>query len=151
MKGASSVRSHVDSAANAIQSKVASDTLPLTDVVSAMARANIEIASAVKGTERPSESDLRSGCAFNRYYCTTAQPSTATGLLFRSPPRCNVIFPEHFTQFSFDRNYMSEVTRTLTMVYNTLVGREYLLADKILAPANGIDMKKIQKQVGASG
>lgn len=69
---------------------------------------------------------------------------------FAAAPRCNVIFPEHYTQVSFDRNYLSEVTRSLTLVYNTLVGRDQMLADKIMAPNIGLDMAKIQKQVGSS-
>lgn len=72
-------------------------------------------------------------------------------VFFVAPPRCNVIFPEHFTQVSYDRAYLTEVTRSLTMVYNTLVGRDALLADKVMAPNIGLDMKKIQKQVGSSG
>lgn len=69
---------------------------------------------------------------------------------FAAAPRCNVIFPEHFSQVSYDRAYLTEVTRSLTMVYNTLVGRDELLADKIMAPNIGLDMAKIQRQVGNS-
>lgn len=70
---------------------------------------------------------------------------------FVPAPRCNVIFPEHYTQVAFDRNYLSEVTRSLTMGYMTLIGRDALLADKVMAPNIGLDMAKIQKQAGASG
>lgn len=70
---------------------------------------------------------------------------------FAPAPRCNVIFPEHFTQVSFDRMYLSEVTRSLTMAYNTLIGRDQMFADKVMAPNIGLDMEKIEKQVGASG
>ncbi len=70
---------------------------------------------------------------------------------FAAPPKCNVIFPEHFTSVSFDRMYLSEVTRSMTMAYNTLIGRDQMLADMVMAPNVGIDMAKVQKQVGASG
>jgi hypothetical protein len=32
-------------------------------------------------------------------------------LFFASPPRCNVLFPDQYYQFSFSRNFMREVTR----------------------------------------
>lgn len=71
---------------------------------------------------------------------------------FAPAPRCNVIFPEHYVHVAFDRNYLSEVTRSLTMGYLTIVGKDPLLAtDKVMAPNIGLDMEKIQKQTGASG
>lgn len=70
---------------------------------------------------------------------------------FAPAPRCNVIFPEHFTQISFDRSYLSEVTRSLTQVYQSLVGRDQLFSQKILAPNIGLDMAALQKQVGGAG
>ena len=56
---------------------------------------------------------------------------------FSAPPRCNIYFPEMYSQFSYDRNYLGEVTRSLIQIYNTLVGKDALLADRILAPSIG--------------
>jgi hypothetical protein len=56
---------------------------------------------------------------------------------FAPPPVCNVIFPEQYTQFTFDRNYVSEVTRSLVMVYPWLVGPDALIAERFLAPNIG--------------
>lgn len=70
---------------------------------------------------------------------------------FAPPPRCNVIFPEMYTQLSYDRNYLSEVTRSLVLAYNTLVGKEALLADRYLAPSVGVDTSKIAVTPGKDG
>lgn len=70
---------------------------------------------------------------------------------FAPPPRCNVIFPEMYAQLSYDRNYLSEVTRSLVLAYNTLVGQEALLADRYLAPSVGIDTSKIVVKPGKDG
>lgn len=70
---------------------------------------------------------------------------------FAPPPRCNVIFPEQYTQLSYDRNYLAEVTRSLVLAYNTLVGKEALLADRYLAPSVGVDTSKIVVKPGKDG
>jgi hypothetical protein len=69
---------------------------------------------------------------------------------FAAPPRCNVIFPEHFTQISYDRVFIQEVTRNLVMIYDTLVGKEHLLADRVLAPLIGTSSKSLVKKTGKS-
>lgn len=61
---------------------------------------------------------------------------------FAAPPRCNVLFPEQYTQLSYDRIFIQEVTRSLVLVYNTLIGKDHLLADRILAPNIGISEEK---------
>jgi hypothetical protein len=62
---------------------------------------------------------------------------------FAPPPRCNVFFPEHYTDFSYDRIFISEATRMLLMFNNTLVGQNVLLANKVLAPSIGTESKLI--------
>lgn len=70
---------------------------------------------------------------------------------FAPPPRCNVIFPEQYTQLSYDRMYLAEVTRSLVLSYNTLVGKDALLADRILAPSVGIDTELLAVKSGKEG
>lgn len=55
---------------------------------------------------------------------------------FVSPPRCNVFFPEQITQFSYGRNYMSEITR-LRLQSGMAFGidKDKLLAEYAWAPA----------------
>lgn len=62
---------------------------------------------------------------------------------FAPPPRCNVIFPEHYTDLSYDRVFISEATRMLLMFYNTLVGQNVLLSNKILSPSIGVEAQLI--------
>jgi len=70
---------------------------------------------------------------------------------FSPPPRCNVIFPEQYTQLSYDRMFLSEVTRSLVLAYNTLVGKDALLADRILAPSVGVDTELLAVKPGKEG
>lgn len=70
---------------------------------------------------------------------------------FSPPPRCNVIFPEQYTQLAYDRMFLSEVTRSLVLAYNTLVGKDALLADRILAPSVGIDTTSLSANPGKEG
>jgi hypothetical protein len=53
---------------------------------------------------------------------------------FAPPPVCNVVFPEQYVSLQFERNYMGEVTRVLTLVKDTLVGAEKILSARVLAP-----------------
>lgn len=52
---------------------------------------------------------------------------------FAAPPRCNVIFPEYYTQFQFERTQIGEVTRSLVQFGTKLVGPDALL-DNVLFP-----------------
>lgn len=67
---------------------------------------------------------------------------------FAAPPKCNVIFPEMYTQLSYDRNWMAETTRALITLFNTLVGPDALLSDRILAPPIGTVSKSVAKYTG---
>lgn len=65
---------------------------------------------------------------------------------FAPPPVCNVIFPEQFSQVSYDRNYMGETTRLYLGVFTSLVGVDPILArHTIIAPNNGFDVKALLK------
>lgn len=95
---------------------------------------------------------------------TTSSKVTTTGTMqrlkaqiirpdcfFSPPPRCNVIFPEQYTQLAYDRMFLAEVTRSLVLAYNTLVGKDALLADRILAPSVGIDTELLAVKPGKEG
>jgi hypothetical protein len=70
---------------------------------------------------------------------------------FAAPPKCNVIFPEQYSQFNYSRNFLQEVTRLrLQTGMFAIPSSEKLLADYCYAPS----MKEIQelaKKQGASG
>ena len=69
---------------------------------------------------------------------------------FASPPACNVIFPEMYSQISYDRNFLSETTRLSVAVFLTLIGRASLLADYTLAPASSLSAQALAKYKGES-
>lgn len=56
---------------------------------------------------------------------------------FAPPPRCNVIFPEHYTTLNYDRTFIGEPTRMMTMFYDTLVGDNELLSARLMTPTEG--------------
>jgi len=73
---------------------------------------------------------------------------------FAPPPVCNVIFPEQYSQFSYDRSFLTEVTRVFIRSYSTLIGPDPLLAgDSVLAPhiAGGAAVEALMKTTGLSG
>lgn len=68
---------------------------------------------------------------------------------FSSPPACNVIFPETYAQISYDRNYLQETTRLLVSEFDTLIGRDQLMAHHSLAPFIGFDATKLARFKGS--
>ena len=53
---------------------------------------------------------------------------------FTPPPRCNVLFPETYDQFSFGRNFMREVTRMELQTHNEILGNSALFNGRYYAP-----------------
>jgi hypothetical protein len=64
------------------------------------------------------------------------------------PPRCNVIFPEMYTDLTYDRTFIQEPTRMLLHFYSTIVGPEKILGRRILSPSSAL--AKILTNIGAS-
>ena len=59
---------------------------------------------------------------------------------FSAPPKCNVIFPEMFSQLSYERNWIGECTRSLTYVFSSIDHiKDKLFAERYLAPNIGFD------------
>lgn len=71
---------------------------------------------------------------------------------FSPPPTCNVIFPEQYSQLSYDRNFLGEVTRLHVATYNTLIGPDALLANqRVLAPHDAGFAEMATKTGGLTG
>lgn len=70
---------------------------------------------------------------------------------FAAPPRCNVIFPDQYTNFQFSRNFLQETTR-LRLSVDWLFGGDSggLLAEYHFAPATS-DIQKISLKQGNDG
>lgn len=70
---------------------------------------------------------------------------------FAAPPKCNVIFPEQYTQFSYSRNFLQEVTRLRLQTGMTFIPTgEKLLANYHYAPAMS-QIAELAKKQGVSG
>lgn len=69
---------------------------------------------------------------------------------FAAAPRCNVIFPEQYTQMQYDRVMIGEVTRVYVRLYNTLVGQDALLSQGFLAPNVKDFSDALMKNLGES-
>jgi hypothetical protein len=53
---------------------------------------------------------------------------------YTSPPRCNVLFPEHYDSFSFVRQYLREVSRLELQTHNEILGNDALFNGRYYAP-----------------
>lgn len=53
---------------------------------------------------------------------------------FSAPPRCNVIFPEYFTQVSYDRNLIGDVSRSLVQFGTKMIGPDAILDNYVMFP-----------------
>lgn len=70
---------------------------------------------------------------------------------FAAPPKCNVIFPEQYTQFSYSRNFLQEVTRLRLQTGMAFIpSSEKLLASYHYAPALK-EIQELAKKQGSSG
>lgn len=74
-------------------------------------------------------------------------------VFFAAPPRCNVIFPEHYSQLSYDRNFLSEVTRSHLIIYSQLISNgpgndARMFADSVVVPSIGKGSKILTKYGG---
>lgn len=53
---------------------------------------------------------------------------------FTAPPRCNVLFPDQYTQLNYARNFMQEPTRFLLKTNNEFFGEDILFDQFFFAP-----------------
>lgn len=70
---------------------------------------------------------------------------------FAAPPKCNVIFPEQYTQFNYSRNFLQEVTRLRLQTGMVFIpSSEKLLANYHYAPALS-EIRELAKKQGLAG
>lgn len=69
---------------------------------------------------------------------------------FTAPPKCNVIFPDMYSQLSFERNFLSETTRVLISTFQTIVGKDELFENRVLAPNIGFGSNSLSKKTNTS-
>ena len=82
---------------------------------------------------------------------TTQQPDPPPRLLTQiyrpdvwmtAPPRCNVVFPELYSQFQFARNFQEETTRLLLRTHSAFYGSDVLFDGFYMAPANLLGVRR---------
>lgn len=69
---------------------------------------------------------------------------------FVAVPRCNVIFPEHKTQWSYSSNFLNEYTRLRLQSGMAFIGNDKLLADYSYAPSRK-EIAALAKEQGTYG
>lgn len=69
-------------------------------------------------------------------------------IYFVSPPRCNVLFPELYSQVQYQRAYMQEVTRMRLTVSDEIFGEDMLLNNCYYAPDVAVVGARRQSQLG---
>ena len=70
-------------------------------------RVSVELYRALGIGARAASSKLINDSEVDRLYTQIFRPDC----FFVSPPKCNVLFPEQYTQFQFQRNFLQEITR----------------------------------------
>lgn len=63
---------------------------------------------------------------------------------FSAPPRCNVLFPEHYTQLNYQRSFLQEPTRLLLKTNDEFFGEDELFDQFYFAP-KGTTLKHQRK------
>ncbi len=53
---------------------------------------------------------------------------------FSAPPRCNVLFPDHYLQLNFNRSFMAEPTRLMLKTHDEFFGEDELFDNFYFAP-----------------
>jgi len=102
-------------------------TVPLKDALEQMQKVqNLEINLTPKKTARPARLN---------------QQIFRPDVWFSSPPKCNVLFPELYTQFSYGRNFTEEPTRFLLKTNDQFFGEDELFDHFYFAPKVA-DIKK---------
>ena len=59
-----------------------------------------------------------------------------------APPRCNVIFPELYSQFSYGRNFLNEVSRILLRTHEAFWGSDIMFDGHYMAPSRLLGARK---------
>lgn len=63
-----------------------------------------------------------------------AQQILRPDVWFSAPPRCNVLFPEHYSRLNYSRNFMEEPTRLLLKTNDEFFGEDELFDRLYFAP-----------------
>lgn len=89
---------------------------------------------AISTLNRVTQLTVVTNSAKNRQPARLAQQILRPDVWFSAPPRCNVIFPEHYSKLSYRRNFMEEPTRLLLKTNDEFFGEDELFDRFYFAP-----------------
>jgi len=103
-----------------------------------------ESMSEVQNTERHRRVQLRVGQPDPppRLMATVYRPD----VWMVAPPRCNVIFPELYSEFSYGRDFNAEVSRLLLRTHSAFMGSDIFFDGWFMAPSRLIGMRTGRNQ-----
>lgn len=137
--GSSSTAGHYSSAAASLEiAQGAADLLTgasviedsLSNVLDYLTDAREAVESAMGATATGTRDSLSSTGTYSKLYTQIFRPD----IWMCAPPRSNVWFPELYTQFNYQRNYLREVTRLQLTTSMEIVGSDPLLDYYYYAP-----------------
>ncbi len=91
---------------------------------------------------------------------TTAQPENPSRLITQvyrpdvwmvAPPRCNVIFPELYSQFQYGRDFQQEITRMMLRTHSAWMGSDMFFDGFYMAPGNIMGARRNRHILGGRG
>ena len=92
------------------------------------------INAAITNLQQVVEYTVMVSSANNRQPARLSQQILRPDLWFGSPPRCNVLFPEHYTRLSYKRSFMEEPTRLMLKTNDEFYGEDELFDRLYFAP-----------------
>ena len=111
-------------------------------------RVSIELYRALGIGGRTASEKLINDSEVDRLYTQVFRPDC----FFVSPPKCNVLFPEQYTQFQFQRNFLQEITRlrlTTGLKFNNVTKGNFT-QNAYFAPSKK-DILSIARDLGTKG
>lgn len=92
------------------------------------------INAAIERLKRVASLTIVTSSKKNRMPARLAQHILRPDVWFSAPPRCNVLFPEHYNRLSYRRSFMEEPTRLLLKTNDEFFGEDELFDRFYFAP-----------------
>ena len=109
------------------EASIAAVETPLSDAIDRLRRvANLTVVTSSRKNRMPAR---------------LAQQILRPDVWFSAPPRCNVLFPEHYHRLSYKRSFMEEPTRLLLKTNDEFFGEDELFDRFYFAPKT-VSVKK---------
>lgn len=99
-----------------------------------IARVEEPIQTAIEKLSRIPDLSVVTSGKKNKQPARLAQQILRPDVWFSAPPRCNVLFPEHYNRLSFRRQFMEEPTRLLLKTNDEFFGEDELFDRFYFAP-----------------